>query len=89
MRVMSEEIFGPILPMIPYDSLVEALAYINRQMSGRSLFIGLGTIPRREIRSCAKRLRAAFHQRHAAAHRPGKALPFGGVGASRAGPLPR
>ena len=29
MRVMKEEIFGPILPVIPYDTLEEAIAYVN------------------------------------------------------------
>lgn len=30
MRLMHEEIFGPILPVLPYDSLDEAVAHINR-----------------------------------------------------------
>jgi coniferyl-aldehyde dehydrogenase len=30
LRIMKEEIFGPILPVIPYDSLDETLATINR-----------------------------------------------------------
>ncbi len=29
MRVMKEEIFGPILPIVPYDTLDEAIAYVN------------------------------------------------------------
>ena len=29
LRIMKEEIFGPILPIVPYDSLDEALAFIN------------------------------------------------------------
>lgn len=29
MRVMREEIFGPILPVLPYDRLDDALAYVN------------------------------------------------------------
>ncbi len=29
LRMMSEEIFGPILPVIPYDDLDEAIAFIN------------------------------------------------------------
>lgn len=31
MRVMKEEIFGPILPVIPYDTLDDAIAYVNRR----------------------------------------------------------
>jgi coniferyl-aldehyde dehydrogenase len=30
LRIMKEEIFGPILPIIPYDSLDSALATVNR-----------------------------------------------------------
>lgn len=29
MRVLQEEIFGPILPVIPYDTLEEAIDYVN------------------------------------------------------------
>ena len=29
MRVMKEEIFGPILPVVPYDTLNDAIAYVN------------------------------------------------------------
>ncbi|NIB43535.1 coniferyl aldehyde dehydrogenase [Pseudomaricurvus alkylphenolicus] len=29
MKVMQDEIFGPLLPVLPYDSLDEALAYVN------------------------------------------------------------
>ncbi|MEM7543500.1 MAG: aldehyde dehydrogenase family protein, partial [Pseudomonadota bacterium] len=31
MRVMQEEIFGPILPIIPFDTTEEALAYVNQK----------------------------------------------------------
>ncbi len=29
MRVMQEEIFGPLLPIVPYDTLDDAIAYVN------------------------------------------------------------
>ena len=29
MRLMNEELFGPILPIVPYDTIEEATAYIN------------------------------------------------------------
>lgn len=29
MRLMKEEIFGPILPVLPYDTLDDAIAYVN------------------------------------------------------------
>jgi coniferyl-aldehyde dehydrogenase len=29
MLVSQEEIFGPILPLVPYDTTEEAIAYVN------------------------------------------------------------
>ncbi|MBC7678703.1 MAG: aldehyde dehydrogenase family protein, partial [Pseudorhodobacter sp.] len=29
LRVMTEEVFGPVLPVVPYDSLDDAIAFIN------------------------------------------------------------
>jgi acyl-CoA reductase-like NAD-dependent aldehyde dehydrogenase len=31
MRVMREEIFGPVLPIVPYDTLADALNYVNQR----------------------------------------------------------
>lgn len=31
MRVLREEIFGPLLPILPYDTLDDAIAYVNRR----------------------------------------------------------
>jgi coniferyl-aldehyde dehydrogenase len=38
MRVMQEELFGPILPVLPYDTLDEALACINAQPRPLALY---------------------------------------------------
>ncbi|RRV83960.1 coniferyl aldehyde dehydrogenase [Stutzerimonas stutzeri] len=38
MRVMHEEIFGPLLPIIPYDELDEALAYVNARPRPLALY---------------------------------------------------
>jgi aldehyde dehydrogenase (NAD+) len=38
-RVMEEEIFGPILPVITYNSLDEAIAYINNKPKPLALYI--------------------------------------------------
>jgi coniferyl-aldehyde dehydrogenase len=38
MRIASEELFGPILPVIPYDSLDEAIAYINARPRPLALY---------------------------------------------------
>lgn len=38
MLVMQEEIFGPILPIIPYDTLEDALAYVNKRPRPLALY---------------------------------------------------
>ncbi|HBC00923.1 MAG TPA: coniferyl-aldehyde dehydrogenase [Pseudomonas sp.] len=38
MRVMQEEIFGPLLPIVPYDDLEEALAYVNTRPRPLALY---------------------------------------------------
>jgi coniferyl-aldehyde dehydrogenase len=39
MRVIQEEIFGPILPIVPYERLDEAVAYVNGRDRPLSLYI--------------------------------------------------
>ncbi|OII57087.1 coniferyl-aldehyde dehydrogenase, partial [Pseudomonas putida] len=38
MQVMQDEIFGPLLPLVPYDSLEQALAYINQRPRPLALY---------------------------------------------------
>jgi coniferyl-aldehyde dehydrogenase len=38
MRVMSEELFGPILPVVPYDTMDEAIAFINARPRPLALY---------------------------------------------------
>lgn len=38
MRVMREEIFGPLLPVVPYDHLDDAIAYVNRRPRPLALY---------------------------------------------------
>ncbi|WP_085677918.1 MULTISPECIES: coniferyl aldehyde dehydrogenase [unclassified Pseudomonas] len=38
MRVMQDEIFGPLLPLVPYDHLDDALAYINQRPRPLALY---------------------------------------------------
>ncbi len=39
MAVMQQELFGPLLPLLPYDSLDEALAYITAQPHPLALYV--------------------------------------------------
>lgn len=38
MQVMQDEIFGPLLPLVPYDNLANALAYINQRPRPLALY---------------------------------------------------
>jgi len=38
MQVMQDEIFGPLLPLVPYDTLEQALAYINQRPRPLALY---------------------------------------------------
>lgn len=38
MRVMQDEIFGPLLPLVPYDNLDQALLYINQRPRPLALY---------------------------------------------------
>lgn len=38
MQVMQDEIFGPLLPLVPYDNLDQALAYINQRPRPLALY---------------------------------------------------
>jgi coniferyl-aldehyde dehydrogenase len=37
-RIMQEEIFGPLLPVVPYDTLEEAIAFINARHRPLALY---------------------------------------------------
>ncbi|VVE69958.1 aldehyde dehydrogenase [Pandoraea anapnoica] len=39
MRVMREEIFGPLLPVVPYDDLDAAIAYVNERPRPLALYM--------------------------------------------------
>jgi acyl-CoA reductase-like NAD-dependent aldehyde dehydrogenase len=39
MRVMQDEIFGPLLPIIPYRSFADALAYVNARPRPLALYV--------------------------------------------------
>ncbi len=39
MTIMQKELFGPILPIVPYDSVEEALDYVNRRPRPLALYL--------------------------------------------------
>lgn len=76
-----EEIFGPILPLLPYRNLEEALAEIGEHRDPLALYVFSGR--REPIRRAAAALRSgALVTNDAVVHCANPALPFGGVGRS-------
>jgi coniferyl-aldehyde dehydrogenase len=84
MRVMNEEIFGPILPIVPYDSLDEALAYVNRRDRPLALYwFGRNNAVRDRVLSAT--IAGGVSINDTLLHIAQEKLPFGGVGASGQG----
>ena len=82
--LMQEEIFGPLLPLVPYDTLDEALAYVNARSRPLALYLYAqdeATIARvmRETISGGMAVNESLMQVAC------EGLPFGGVGASGMG----
>jgi coniferyl-aldehyde dehydrogenase len=84
MTVMQEEIFGPLLPIVPYDTVDDALAYIRRHERPLALYwFGADALAQRR----------AMQQTHAGGvtvndciwHLGQEEQPFGGTGASGMG----
>ena len=84
MRVMNEEIFGPILPIVPYDSLEDALAYINRHDRPLALY-WFGENRAARDRVLAGTIAGGVSINDTLLHIAQEELPFGGVGASGQG----
>jgi coniferyl-aldehyde dehydrogenase len=84
MRIMQEEIFAPILPLLAYDRIEEAIVQAGRCARPLALYY-FGT-DRRELRRLLDRtVSGAVTVNDIAAHFLVQNLPFGGVGASGMG----
>ena len=74
MTIMREEIFGPVLAMMPFDSEDEAIETANNTPYGLAAYIQTGSAER--ARRVAARLRAGMIQVNGAGRSSG--APFGG-----------
>ena len=83
-RLMSEEIFGPILPVIPYDGLDAAIAYVNARPRPLALYV-FGADRREQERVLARTTSGTVTFDDTILHYAQDDLPFGGVGASGMG----
>ena len=84
MEIMRQEIFGPLLPLVPYDTLDEAIAYIGARPHPLALYVF------EDDTAALDRIQRATHAGgvtvndtilHIAQH----SLPFGGAGPSGIG----
>ena len=84
MRVMQEEIFGPLLPVISYESLGEAIRHINRGERPLALY-WFGRDKANRERVLNETLSGGVAINDTLLHLVQDGLPFGGVGASGTG----
>lgn len=81
---MSDEIFGPILPVVGYRTAEDAIAFVNRRPKPLGLYIFSSS--KKAAREMTDRIPAGgVVINHVALHCLVAALPFGGVGASGMG----
>jgi coniferyl-aldehyde dehydrogenase len=84
MRVMREEIFGPVLPIVPYDTRAEALAYVNQRERPLALYwFGSDRAAREQV--LAGTIAGGVSINETLLHQAQESLPFGGVGPSGQG----
>jgi coniferyl-aldehyde dehydrogenase len=80
-RLLSDEIFGPILPVIPYDSLDQAIGYINARPRPLALYwFGSDNTARDQV--LARTVSGGVTVNETLMHIAHENLPFGGVGDS-------
>jgi coniferyl-aldehyde dehydrogenase len=84
MAILREEIFGPILPVVTYRTLDEAIAYINRKPRPLALYyFGNSSEDRRKV--LTRTISGNVTVNDTLMHYVQNALPFGGVGSSGMG----
>jgi coniferyl-aldehyde dehydrogenase len=84
MAVMREEIFGPLLPVVPYESLDDAIGYVNARPRPLALY-WFGRDAAHRQRVLQQTISGGVTTNDACWHVCQEYLPFGGVGASGMG----
>lgn len=80
-QLMQEEIFGPVLPVLPYDSLSDAIEYINARPRPLALY-WFGTDSAARDKVLAQTVSGGVTVNDTLMHIAHENLPFGGVGES-------
>ncbi len=84
LRMMQEEIFGPILPIVPYDNIEEVIARINAKDSPLGVYVMGTDVPAIE-RILSETVSGGVAVNAAAVQAGLKDLGFGGIGMSGMG----
>ena len=84
MKVMQEEIFGPILPVMTYDSIDSAIDYVNDHDRPLGLYY-FGNDKAEERRVLSRTVSGGVTVNDVLFHNAMEDLPFGGVGPSGMG----
>ena len=84
MRVMQDEIFGPLLPVIGYRDMDSAIAYVNARPRPLALYLFDDDSARVE-RVLARTIAGGVTVNDTLLHIAQESLPFGGVGPSGMG----
>lgn len=84
MRVMQDEIFGPLLPIVPYDRPEDAIAYINARPRPLALYY-FGYDKREQQRVIERTHSGGVCLNDTLLHVAQDDLPFGGIGPSGMG----
>ena len=84
MDIQRQEIFGPLLPVVPYDTLDEAIAYVNARERPLALY-WYGRNAQERERVLDETISGGVTVNDCMWHFGQEELPFGGVGASGMG----
>jgi coniferyl-aldehyde dehydrogenase len=84
MTVMQEEIFGPLLPVVPYDAPDDAIAYVNARDRPLGLY-WFGNDKAEERRVLDRTISGGVTVNDVLFHVSMEDLPFGGIGPSGMG----
>jgi len=84
MRIMQEEIFGPLLPIVTYRDLTEAIAFVNERPRPLALYY-FGSSATNRARVLKHTTSGGVTVNGTLMHYVQDDLPFGGVGASGSG----
>ena len=84
MKIMQEEIFGPLLPVVPSESLDDALDYVQKRERPLALY-WFGKDKKKENRVLNESISGGVSVNDVAWHVIQEDIPFGGVGPSGMG----